>query len=469
MSGGDTMFDKIWADHVVTSHDDGTALLYIDRHFVHDGARNAFERLRALDRPIRCPAQTFFFADHLVPTVGQSRGVSGIENSDAREMAQVQIEFSARHGIRLFGLGDAAQGIVHVVGPEQGLVQPGLIVVCGDSHTATLGALGALGFGIGSSEVTHVLATQALWQVKPKQARIWLRGTPPAGVTSKDLMLALIARIGADGATGHIIEFAGEALAALSVEARMTLCNMAIEAGSRSGLIGPDQVTFDYLAGKRFSPQGEQWERAVDTWRSLTTDADARFDLEVELPTDRSSPMVTWGTSPEDAVAIDGLVPDPAGQADPSRRARQERALEYMDFEPGTPVASIPVGRVFIGSCTNSRIEDLRQAAEIVRGRRAVVPALVVPGSWPIRRQAETEGLADIFREAGFEWREPGCSMCLGMNGDMLEPGERCASTSNRNFEGRQGPGGRTHLMSPPMAAAAAITGRLTDVRELWR
>jgi 3-isopropylmalate/(R)-2-methylmalate dehydratase large subunit len=370
-------------------------------------------------------------------------------------------------GLALLGPGDSRQGIVHVIGPEQGLTLPGLTLVCGDSHTATHGALGALAFGIGASEVEHVLATQTIWQRRPRALRVWMDGRLGPGVSAKDVVLHLIAAIGAGGGTGHALEYAGPAVRALSMEARMTLCNMAIEAGSRTGMVAPDETTFAYLAGKPLAPRGDAWARALDEWRGLASDADARFDREVALDASVVAPIVTWGTSPEDGGPISGSVPDPAGVGDPVRRASLERALAYMGLAPGTPFESIRIDRVFIGSCTNSRLEDLRAAAAILRGRRAVVPAMVVPGSGLVRRAAEAEGLDRVFRDAGFEWREPGCSMCVAMNGDLARPGERVASTSNRNFEGRQGPGARTHLMSPAMAAAAAVTGRLVDVRRL--
>jgi 3-isopropylmalate/(R)-2-methylmalate dehydratase large subunit len=467
MSAPENLFEKIFRRHIVTARPDGGVLLYIDRHFVHDGARNAFENLRSSNRSVRRPAQTFGFADHLVPTLNQAAGIDAIANDDARIMAKVQLQASKDFGFTLFGLGDARQGIVHVVGPEQGLVQPGLTIVCGDSHTSTHGAFGALAFGIGSSEVAHVLATQTLWQRWSKTMRVVVDGALPFGVTAKDIILTLISRIGAAGATEHVIEFAGSTIAAMSMDERMTLCNMAIEAGSRTGLVAPDDTTFEYLAGRPFAPAGAEWDRAVALWRTLHSDPGAHHDREVHLFADEVIPSITWGTSPEDVAPITGVVPDPSREPDVAKRARQERALRYMDLAPGVPIASIKIDRVFIGSCTNSRLEDLRQAARVVQGKKAVVPAMIVPGSWPIRRAAEAEGLDRIFVAAGFEWREPGCSMCLGMNGDILQPGERCASTSNRNFEGRQGQGGRTHLVSPTMAAAAALTGRLTDVRTL--
>jgi 3-isopropylmalate/(R)-2-methylmalate dehydratase large subunit len=461
------MFDKIWDAHVAAVADDGTALLYVDRHLLHEGSRNAFALLKTSGRTVRRPDLTFACADHVVPTVGQSNGIAGIARAEVRAVAQAQVDNTAAAGIQLFGLGDPRQGIVHVVGPEQGLTLPGLVIVCGDSHTSTHGAFGALAFGIGSSEVSHVMATQTLWQRKPLAMRITIDGELAFGVTSKDLVLHIIGRIGADGATGYVIEWAGSTIAGLTMEQRMTMCNMAIEAGARAGMMAPDERAFAYLEGKPYAPAGAEWDRAVAAWKLLRTDPDATFDREVVIDASAVVPTVTWGTSPEDAVAITGQVPDPADEPDRGKRERMERALRYMDLRPGLPITDIKIDRVFIGSCTNSRIEDLRLAADVVRGRKAVVTAMVVPGSRQVSRQAESEGLDEVFRAAGFEWREPGCSMCLGMNGDTAAEGERCASTSNRNFEGRQGKGARTHLVSPSMAAAAAVTGRLADVRQL--
>ncbi len=459
-----TMLDKIWERHVVTARDDGETLLYVDRHFVHDGSFHAFENLRRAGRAVRRPAQTFAFADHYVPTTDRARPIPDLE---VRTIVELLGRNTEAAGIALFGLGDARQGIVHVAGPEQGLSQPGLTIVCGDSHTSTHGAFGALAFGIGASEVAHVLATQTLWQRKPKAMRVTVEGPLPFGVTAKDLVLTLIATIGVGGASGHGLEYAGSTIAGLSMEARMTVCNMSIEAGARAGMVAPDATTYAYLEGRPHAPRGAAWERALKLWQSLPSDPGAGFDREVRLEAPAIAPMVTWGTSPESALPITGSVPDPALEPDDKRRAGMERALHYVGLVPGTRLADIAIDRVFIGSCTNSRIEDLRAAAAVVNGRRAVVPAMVVPGSSVVKREAEAEGLDGIFTAAGFEWRESGCSMCVGMNGDLLKSGERCASTSNRNFEGRQGKGSRTHLMSPPMAAAAAVTGRLTDVREL--
>jgi 3-isopropylmalate/(R)-2-methylmalate dehydratase large subunit len=457
------MFDKIWSRHVVAEGPGGQCLLYIDRHLVHEGSTHAFQRLYAAGRRVRRPDLTVATADHYVPTTGDGRS----PDPEIRGMVDALDRYAAEAGVTHFGLGDGRRGIVHVIGPEQGLTLPGLTLVCGDSHTATHGAFGALAFGIGSSEVEHVLATQALWQRRPRMMRVVMDGGPGRGVTAKDLVLALIARIGAAGGAGHAIEYAGPAVRALSMEGRMTLCNMSIEAGARTGMVAPDDTTFAYLQGRPCAPRGDAWERARAEWRALASDRDAVFDREVVLDAGEVAPMVTWGTSPQDASPITGRVPDPAAIADPARRLRAARALAYMGVSAGAPLAGLRVDRVFIGSCTNSRLEDLRAAAAVVKGRRAVVPVWVVPGSGPVKRAAEAEGLDRIFTEAGLDWRAPGCSMCVGMNGETVGEGERCASTSNRNFEGRQGKGARTHLMSPAMAAAAAVTGRLVDVRTL--
>jgi 3-isopropylmalate/(R)-2-methylmalate dehydratase large subunit len=460
---GLTMLDKIWSRHVVTEGAGGQCLLYIDRHLVHEGSTHAFQRLFAAGRRVRRPDLTFATADHYVPTTGDGRS----PDPEIRGMVDALDRYAADAGVTYFGLGDGRRGIVHVIGPEQGLTLPGLTLVCGDSHTATHGAFGALAFGIGSSEVEHVLATQALWQRRPRVMRIVVDGRPGPGVTAKDLILAVIARIGAAGGVGHAIEFRGDAVRALSMEGRMTLCNMSIEAGARTGMVAPDDTTFAYLEGRPFAPRAEAWARARAEWRALASDADAVFDREVAVDAGEVAPMVTWGTSPQDAAPITGRVPEPAAIADPARRRSAARALAYMGLSAGAPLAGLRVDRVFIGSCTNSRLEDLRAAAAVVKGRRAVVPAWVVPGSGLVKRAAEAEGLDRIFTEAGLDWRAPGCSMCVGMNGETVGEGERCASTSNRNFEGRQGKGARTHLMSPAMAAAAAVTGRLVDVRTL--
>jgi 3-isopropylmalate/(R)-2-methylmalate dehydratase large subunit len=462
-----TLYDKLWESHVVHTEQDGGVLLYIDRQLLHEvTSPQAFSGLRAAGRKVWRMDANIATADHNVPTTDRAAGIA-----DATSRLQVDTldRNCAEFGIEEFGMHDKRQGIVHVVAPEQGLTLPGMTVVCGDSHTATHGALGALAFGIGTTEVEHVLATQCLWARKSKSMRIWVEGELGNGVTAKDLVLAIIGRIGTAGGTGYAIEFAGPAVHALSVEGRMTLCNMAIEAGARSGMVGVDAVTIDYLRGRPYAPVGKIWDQAVAVWGELHSDADAQFDAEIRLEATDVAPQVTWGTSPEMVVDISAQVPDPALEKDPVRRKGWSDALDYMDLAAATPISSIALDKVFIGSCTNARIEDLRAAAAIARGHHkaaAVKAVLVVPGSGLVKAQAEAEGLDRIFRDAGFEWREPGCSMCLAMNADRLEPGERCASTSNRNFEGRQGAGGRTHLVSPAMAAAAAIAGHFVDVRD---
>lgn len=463
-----TLFDKIWDAHIVRQIPEQPTLLYIDLHLVHEvTSPQAFEGLRVANRSVRRPDLTMATADHNVPTTDRSLPIAdpiGVKQIDT-------LRNNCRDfGVQLFDINSAEQGIVHVIGPELGLTRPGMTIVCGDSHTSTHGAFGTLAFGIGTSEVEHVLATQCLPQNKPQTMLIDVRGVLPEGVTAKDLALGIIGQIGTDGATGHVIEYAGEAVRRLSMEGRMTLCNMSIEAGARAGMIAPDQTTFAYLVGRRFVPRGAEWSEALAYWKTLRSDEAATFDRTVELDASALEPHVTWGTSPGMVVPVTGFVPDPAAlENEPDRRA-SERALEYMALIPRTRIQDIQIDRVFIGSCTNARIEDLRAAARIVKGYRtnSNVNAMVVPGSQAVKRAAEGEGLDRIFRESGFEWREAGCSMCLGMNADILQPGERCASTSNRNFEGRQGRGGRTHLVSPMMAAAAAITGHFTDVRE-WR
>ena len=469
MAGPRTLFEKIWDAHVVDEQEDGTCLLYIDRHLVHEvTSPQAFEGLRQAGRRVRRPEATLAVPDHNVPTTDRSRGI-------ADETSRIQVETLRRNcaefGIELFEMNDPRQGIVHVIGPEEGFTLPGTTIVCGDSHTSTHGAFGALAFGIGTSEVEHVLATQTLLQKRPRTMRIRVAGELGFGVTAKDVILGIIGRIGTAGGTGHVIEYAGPVIEALSMEGRMTVCNMSIEAGARAGLVAPDEKTFAYLRGRPMAPKGALWEQAVAYWRTLPSDAGARYDREVVIDASELEPLVTWGTSPQDVVPITGRVPDPRAERDEKRRAAMERALAYMGLEPGTPMEEVRVDAVFLGSCTNARIEDLRLAAEVLRRTRGRVAegvrAMVVPGSGLVKLQAEEEGLDEVFRNAGFEWREPGCSMCLGMNPDRLSPGERCASTSNRNFEGRQGKGGRTHLVSPAMAVAAAITGRLTDVRKL--
>ena len=464
---GKTLYDKIWDAHLVHEAPGESSVLYIDRHLVHEvTSPQAFEGLRNTGRKVRRPENTLAVADHNVPTQNRAQGIADPES--AEQIATLERN-TKEFGVPYLAMDDVRQGVVHIVGPEQGFTLPGTTIVCGDSHTSTHGAFGALAFGIGTSEVEHVLATQTLLAPKSKNMRVTVNGVLANGVTAKDLALAIIAKIGTAGGTGHVVEFAGEAIRALSMEGRMTLCNMTIEGGARAGLIAPDETTFAYVAGRPRAPKAGAFEAAVATWKLLKSDPDASFDVEISLDAKDVAPMVTWGTSPEQALPIGASVPDPAAMADPAKQAAATRALAYMDLKPGTPLAEIAVDRVFIGSCTNGRIEDLRAAAAIAKGRKvaAHVQAMVVPGSGLVKEQAEQEGLDQIFRDAGFEWREPGCSMCLAMNADRLAPGERCASTSNRNFEGRQGRGGRTHLVSPAMAAAAAIAGHLVDVRTL--
>lgn len=460
-----TLYDKLWDSHVVRAEDDGTTLLYIDRHLVHEvTSPQAFDGLRNADRPLWRLASNLAVADHNVPTTARDAGIA-----DPVSRLQVDtLDANCREfGLTEFDMMDPRQGIVHVIGPEQGATLPGMTVVCGDSHTSTHGAFACLAFGIGTSDVEHVLATQCVLQRKAKNMRVNVEGMLPEGVTGKDLVLAIIGRIGTAGGTGHAIEFAGEAVRAMSMEQRMTMCNMAIEAGARYGMVAVDEATIEYVKGRPFSPAGELWDKASASWRGLVSDPGATFDREVTIDAAALRPQVTWGTSPEMVVSVDGTVPDPLGIDDPAKRDGYERALAYMGLTAGTPITDIAPDKVFIGSCTNSRIEDLRAAAAVAKGRKVagnIKLALVVPGSGLVKRQAEAEGLDRIFVEAGFEWREPGCSMCLAMNADRLEPGERCASTSNRNFEGRQGYGGRTHLVSPAMAAAAAVNGHFVDV-----
>jgi 3-isopropylmalate/(R)-2-methylmalate dehydratase large subunit len=469
LGGPSTLFEKIWSRHVVLEREDGQALLYVDSHFLQDGSAPAFEMLRQRGLKPRVPGRAFATPDHYVPTAG--RDLNSVADPEKRAMAEALRADAEAAGIAFFGLDDPRQGVIHVTAPEQGMSRPGMLIVCGDSHTSTHGALGALAFGIGASEVAHVLATQTLWQRKPRTLRITVTERLGPGVTAKDLVLAIIARIGASGASGHAVEYAGEAVEALSVEGRMTLCNMTIEAGGRAGMVAPDETTCAYLKGRPFAPAGAGWERAVDAWSALRSDPDAVFDREIAIDASAVEPMVTWGNSPEDALPIGAAVPDPAAAGTPERREAMARALAYMGLEPGQPLDAVAVDRVFIGSCTNGRIEDLESAAEVVLGRKvaAGVEAWVTPGSGLVKAAAEARGLDRVFKDAGFQWREPGCSMCLGANGDRVPAGQRCASTTNRNFVGRQGPGSRTHLMSPAMAAAAAVTGRLTDVRALLR
>jgi 3-isopropylmalate/(R)-2-methylmalate dehydratase large subunit len=464
MDAPQTIIDKLWSAHEIARREDGAALLFVDRHYVHEGSFLAFDQMRKRGRTVAEPTLTFGIADHYVPTRGRERPIA--DPSIADMVGQLERNTST-NGIRLFGLGDARQGIVHVVGPEQGLTLPGLLVVCGDSHTSTHGAFGAYAFGIGASEVAHVLMTQTLWQKKPRRMRVTVGGQAAPGIAAKDIALSVIARIGADGARGHAVEFAGSAIAALSMEGRMTLCNMSIEAGGRCGIVAPDAVTFSYLKTPPLAPKGAAFDRAVEAWSGLASDRDAIFDREVALDAGAIAPIVTWGTTPDDALPIDASAPDPAREADPVRAKYVREALDYMGIAPGRKLADIAIDRIFIGSCTNARIEDLRAAAAVLAGRKSKVPGLVSPGSSTVKRQAEQEGLDRVFRDAGLEWVDSGCSMCVGINGDMVPPGERCASTTNRNFRGRQGPGARTHLMSPAMVAAAAVTGHLTDVRLL--
>jgi len=462
-----TLYDKIWENHLVNEQEDGTCLIYVDRHLVHEvTSPQAFEGLRLNNRKVRRPELTLAVPDHNVPTTDRSKGIDD-------EQSRIQVETLRNNckefGIKLFDVNDKRQGIVHIIGPEQGFTQPGTVIVCGDSHTATHGAFGALAFGIGTSEVEHVLATQTLIQKKSKNLRINVIGSLPKGVTAKDVILKIIGTIGTAGGTGYVIEFAGEVIRGLSMEERMTVCNMTIEAGARAGLIAPDEKTFEYLKGKKMSPKGETWNKAINFMKSLYSDDGCKFDKEISIDGSEIEPLVTWGTSPQDVSPITGVVPDPEKEKNADRKMAMKRSLEYMGLEANTKISEIKIDKIFIGSCTNGRIEDLRVAAELLKGKKVAgnVSAMVVPGSGLVKAQAEEEGLDKIFINAGFEWREPGCSMCLGMNPDQLKPKERCASTSNRNFEGRQGRGGRTHLVSPGMAIAAAVTGRLTDVRKI--
>jgi 3-isopropylmalate/(R)-2-methylmalate dehydratase large subunit len=464
MSQPQTIIDKLWNAHEILRRDDGESLLWVDRHYVHEGSFHAFGKLAERGAKVAEPGLTFGVADHYVPTRGSRRHIANPEL--ARMVRQVE-ENTAKHDIKLFGLDDPRQGIVHVVGPEQGLTLPGLLIVCGDSHTSTHGALGAYAFGIGASEVAHVLMTQTIWQKKPQRMRVTIDGAMAPGISGKDIVLSIIAKIGADGATGCALEFAGSAIKTLSIEGRLTLCNMSIEAGARCGMVAPDAATFNYLKGRSFAPKGADFDQAVEAWSKLTTDDGARFDHDVSLDAGKIAPIVTWGTSPQDALSINASVPDPARETDPDRAKYLRDALDYMGIAPGKKLTDIAVDRVFIGSCTNARIEDLRAAAAVLAGRISKVPGLVSAGSSLVKWQAEKEGLDRIFRDAGLEWGESGCSMCVGINGDLVAPGERCASTTNRNFRGRQGPGARTHLMSPAMVAAAAVNGHLADVRPL--
>jgi 3-isopropylmalate/(R)-2-methylmalate dehydratase large subunit len=468
MANPRTLFDKIWDAHLVKEVEDGAAIIYIDRHLVHEvTSPQAFEGLRLAGRKVRSPERTLAVPDHNVPTTADRLTV--IEDDEGRLQLETLKKNVADFGVPYIPIEDIRQGIVHIIGPEQGLTQPGMTVVCGDSHTATHGAFGALAFGIGTSEVEHVLATQTLPMKRPANMRVTVEGALKNGVTAKDLVLAIIGKIGTAGGTGHVIEYAGQAVRDLSMESRMTVCNMSIEAGARAGLIAPDETTYEYVKGRPMAPKGGQWEQALAYWKSLPSDEGATYDKEVTINASDIVPQVTWGTSPEDVAPVTGKVPDPADAKDDAKKVAMERAIDYMGLTPGMSIEEIKVDRVFIGSCTNARIEDLRSAAAITKGRKVAtgVTALVVPGSGLVKQQAEEEGLDQIFLDSGWEWREPGCSMCLGMNPDKVGSGERCASTSNRNFEGRQGTGARTHLVSPAMAAAAAVTGHLADVRTL--
>ena len=462
---GKTLFEKFWGKHVIEARDDGQTLLYIDLHLCHDGSFNAFNQLREASRKVRRPKQTYATPDHYTPT--HTADLNAIEEPRAKAIAHAIDENCAEFGVHLFPWGDPRQGIAHVVGPEQGITLPGITLVCGDSHTSTHGALGCISFGIGASEVAHVMATQAIWQRKPKTMRITVDGKLGFGIGGKDVILAIIRQISAAGGNGHAIEYAGSAIRGLSMEGRLTVCNMTIEAGSRCGMVAADETTYEYIKGRPFAPEGAAWDKAMAFWEALPSDDDAEFDTEVKLDGADISPMVTWGNSPQWTVPVTDAVPDPSSESDAEKRAEMINALDYMDLKPGTPITDVKLDKVFIGSCTNGRIEDLRAAAEVAKGRKAVVSTLVSPGSGLVKQQAEAEGLDRIFTEAGMDWRLPGCSMCAGMNGDLLAPGERSASTSNRNFRGRQGPNSRTHLVGPAMAAAAAVTGTFADVRKL--
>lgn len=466
---GKTMYEKIWDAHLVYDSPGETSIIYVDRHLVHEvTSPQAFEGLRMTKRKVRCPDKTVATMDHNVST--RTKEWSLIE-----ETSRIQMETLSKNckefGVKLYDFENKDQGIVHIIGPELGVTQPGMVIVCGDSHTSTHGAFGALAFGIGTSEVEHVLATQTLQQNKAKSMLIQIDGTLGFGVTAKDIILYIIGQIGTAGATGYVVEYAGSAIRSLSMEGRMTICNMSIEAGARAGMIAPDETTYAYLQGRDFAPKGKEWDKALADWKTLPSDTDARFDKVVKIKAEDIKPQVTWGTSPGQVVSVEDPVPDPEKIADPVQRQAARNALKYMDLKPGTPMTSIVIDKVFLGSCTNARIEDLRAAAELVKGKKVAskVHAIVVPGSGRVRRQAEKEGLDQIFKDAGFEWRYAGCSMCLGMNDDQLKKGERCASSSNRNFEGRQGPGGRTHLMSPQMVIAAAVAGHITDVRDILK
>jgi len=463
-----TMFEKIWERHAI-AEEEGEILLHIDRALIHEGSSHAFAKLDEQQRTVARPRQVFAFNDHYVPTTGRDKGVNGIANPEIRNMVLNLAANTARHGVTLFGIDDPRQGILHIVPPEQGITQPGLIIAGADSHTSTHGAFGCFAFGIGASEMMHVMASQSLWQRLPRTMLIRVDGPLGFGVSAKDVILAIIAKIGAGGGAGHVIEYTGSTITAMSMESRMTVCNMSIEAGARAGMVAPDETTYTYMAGRPYAPKGAAWDEAMAFWKTLPSAAGAAFDREVALDGAAIAPMVTWGTSPENALPVTGNVPDPRDAPNDKQRDEIKAALDYMALQPGMALSDIRIDRVFIGSCTNSRIEDLRAAAAIAKLGRARIPAWVVPGSRLVQKQAQQEGLDQVFLAAGFEWRDPGCSLCTAINGDQLQPGERCASTSNRNFRGRQGTGSRTHLVSPAMAAAAALNGRLTDVRELMR
>ena len=463
-----TLFEKVWENHVV-AHEEDETLLYVDRCLIHEGSRHTFDALRERGLAVSHPDKIFAFSDHYIPTDPQARrrDIASIPDREIRNMVELLVRNTDEFGISRFGWGDERQGILHVAGPDLGLSLPGMVLVGADSHTSTHGAFGNLAFGIGASETTHVVATQTIWQRRPSTLRISIDGPLSFGVSAKDIILAIIAKIGIGGAIGYAIEYAGSTVRRMQMNERMTICNMSIEAGAKAGIIAPDDTTYEFLANRPFAPKGQAWDDALRFWRTLPSDPEASFDKEVKIDAERVTPMVTWGTNPEQALSITDRVPDPDQEPDPERRSELRNALSYMDLQPGMPLTDIAIDRVFIGSCTNSRIDDIRSAASVAKLGHAIVPAWVVPGSESVKRQAEAEGLDRIFAEAGFEWRAPGCSLCTALNGDQLMPGERCGSTSNRNFQGRQGPGGRTHLMSPAMAAAAAIRGHLVDVREL--
>lgn len=461
-----TMFQKVFDLHTIRERGENEALIYVDYNVVHEGAFYSFDGLRQEGRTLRRPDQTLAFADHYVPTLNREKGLAGIADPEARTMVENLEKNAKLTGIKHFGMDHPQQGIMHVVAAELGFIQPGMVVTGSDSHIATNGAFGTFGFGVGASQVKHILATQTVWFRRPKVMRITVDGELRNGVSAKDVILAIIEHIGIAGGTGHVIEYSGSAISGMSMEGRMTLCNMSIEGGARAGMVAPDQRTIDYLRGLPYAPKGAAWDDAVAFWQSVPSDADAVFDREVTLDGNAIEPMVTWGTCQDEACAITGKVPDPTQFSDPSRRSRAEKAIAYMRLTPGTPLTDIAIDRVFIGSCTNARLEDLREAAKVAKGKKVVIPSIIVPGSQTVKQAAEREGLHEIFLSAGFEWRSPGCSMCTGSNGDRVPAGERCASTSNRNFEGRQGRGSLTHLVSPAMAAAAALTGHLADVRD---